>query len=287
MSGLKHWSPVKGQNSVPEVDDKFQEIMAAVRCHADEAGFFDPGHEPSFASGNSFTVEGDKRAVFRVGQRIRLSDDGVSKYGVITGAEFLALTTVTVSLDDGLLITANLTTVAIGIDPRAVEIPKVPLATETTAGIVTLASDEDITNGTEDKVVDAAQLKAVVDLITQNPSLVKVFETEQLTFSNADTLSVSHTLGYIPDLCQFEFVCVAADNGFNPGDVIKQNSACITLTGDKRYYGATLAVNANTFRLRVPSRGVLISTLVSTGTLPLIPENWRVVIKAFHATVPA
>ncbi|WP_343561757.1 phage tail protein [Kiloniella sp. b19] len=119
MSGLQNWSSVEGRNDVPMVDAKLHEIMAAVRCHAEEAGFFNPGHTPSRVSEAVFSVAGDKTGVFLVGQRIRITDDGSYKYGIITASVFNALTMVTVSLDEGLVISNKLSAVAIGIDPRA------------------------------------------------------------------------------------------------------------------------------------------------------------------------
>ncbi|WP_343561759.1 hypothetical protein [Kiloniella sp. b19] len=286
MSGLKNFSPVENENTVPAVDQTFKVIMAALRCHADEAGFFDPGFVPARVNAGSFTVEGDKTDVFLVGQRIRLSDDGDYKYGVITGAEFLALTTVTVSLDDGLLITNKLSAVAIGVDPRAVAVPEVALATETTAGIVTLASDEDITNGTEDKVVDAAQLKAGLDAAAQARAALPVsplsreFTSSAISYSHGSSVAVDHGFGVMPRLIAYEAECLTAEGGYSVGDrvnLLASNSG----TNSALQWGLTSKYNTAQITIRFASSGLTIAHGTTGGRLTLTPANWAIFVRAW------
>ena len=57
----------------------------------------------TYVSGTQFTLTGDQTSAFHAGRRIKVTDAGGTKTGVITASSFGASTTVTVSLDSGTL----------------------------------------------------------------------------------------------------------------------------------------------------------------------------------------
>ena len=61
------------------------------------------GSTPTFISGTSFSVLGDKTSDFHVGRRLKLQVTAGTKYATITATAFTSLTTVTVVVDSGSL----------------------------------------------------------------------------------------------------------------------------------------------------------------------------------------
>lgn len=61
------------------------------------------GMSATFVSTTQFTVTGDQTSALHVGRRVKITDAGGVKYGLITVSAFTTLTTVTVLLDSGVL----------------------------------------------------------------------------------------------------------------------------------------------------------------------------------------
>lgn len=73
------------------------------------------GTTPTYISATQFSVAGDQRTIYHVGRRVRLIASGSTVYGVISASAFVAVTTVTVLVDDGLTISASLNSVFYGL----------------------------------------------------------------------------------------------------------------------------------------------------------------------------
>jgi hypothetical protein len=125
MSDIKDWSPIAAQNNdappdgwpenmLPsDVNNSARENMAAIRRKWEDSAWVDLGHVPTFISTKSFTIPGDVTEFYGVGRRVRL-DDSSTLYATIDGVAFTSLTTVTVTLDTG-VITGALVGVAVGV----------------------------------------------------------------------------------------------------------------------------------------------------------------------------
>jgi hypothetical protein len=100
-----------------QVNDVMRQIMADVRAHAEDGGWLDWGHTPTYVAADKFSVPGDQTAVYTVGRRVRIADNG-TKYGTITDSSYTSLTTVTVTLDSGSLSSPSV--VALGVDAGAI-----------------------------------------------------------------------------------------------------------------------------------------------------------------------
>ena len=66
--------------------------MADVRAHAEDGGWLDWGHTPTYVAADKFSVTGDQTAAYTVGRRVRLLDT-TEKFGVITTSAYTILLT--------------------------------------------------------------------------------------------------------------------------------------------------------------------------------------------------
>jgi hypothetical protein len=104
------------------VNDGVREFMAAVRRQHESAEWRDMGHTPTFVSGSTFRVSGDRTSTYLVNRPVRLSDTS-TLYGVVTAVSYSAPdTSVTVSLDSGSM-SVSLNAVAVGVTPSNASIP--------------------------------------------------------------------------------------------------------------------------------------------------------------------
>lgn len=118
MSNISAWSSTAASNNAaspngfPEnmlpsgVNDSAREIMAAVRTWYEDAEWINLGHTPVFVSTVSFTIATDVTTQYHVGRRIRCTDAS-TLYGTIATSVYSAPnTTITVTLDSGVLSTS-------------------------------------------------------------------------------------------------------------------------------------------------------------------------------------
>ena len=140
MSDIKSWSAsaagnnAASPNGFPEgmapsgLNDAARETMAAVRRWYDDAQWLDLGDAPTQTGATTFTLAGDKTAVYAVGRRLKL-DDSSMLYGTITNSSYSnPNTTVAVALDSGSL-TGALSAVAVGIlTPGNTSVPTISVA---------------------------------------------------------------------------------------------------------------------------------------------------------------
>ena len=94
------------ENQLPStLNNSMRQVLADIREHLEDGGFFNYGHTTAYASGTSFTIASTNvTAIYAVGRRIRAVGSSTGTiYGVITASAFSSNTTVTVSWDSGSL----------------------------------------------------------------------------------------------------------------------------------------------------------------------------------------
>jgi hypothetical protein len=114
MTGIKDYSTTAASNTMyfPEnmapslVNDNLRQVQADIRNWYEQAEWLNLGFTPTYVSTTSFTVSGDKTSYYTVGRRIKI-EDATTLYGVIAASTYLSPnTTVTVTLDSGVLSTS-------------------------------------------------------------------------------------------------------------------------------------------------------------------------------------
>ena len=115
--GVKDYSTTPSENNVAgavnfseqqlpsTLNNSMRQVLADIREHLEDGGFFNYGHTTAYASGTSFTIASTNvTAIYAVGRRIRAVGSSTGTiYGVITASAFSSNTTVTVSWDSGSL----------------------------------------------------------------------------------------------------------------------------------------------------------------------------------------
>lgn len=98
------------------LNDGMRQVMADIRAWYEDPAWIDFGFTPTYVSGTSFTVSGDKTAAFVVGRRIRaIGTTPFTIYGTIATSSFSSPnTTVTVTWDSGSM-DATLSAVALNL----------------------------------------------------------------------------------------------------------------------------------------------------------------------------
>lgn len=128
MSTIREWSTTAASNSeaspdgFPEgmapsgVNNSAREVMAQTKTWAQDAEWLDWGHDPTYVSATSFTVETDLTAVYLPNRRVKLFGTTMGTfYGTISSSSYSSPnTTVNVILDSGAL-TSNLSLAYIAI----------------------------------------------------------------------------------------------------------------------------------------------------------------------------
>ena len=124
------------------VNDSARAMMADVRAWYEAAEWIDLGHAPTYASGTSFTVPGDKTAIYTVGRRVKVYNGSSTFYATISAVSYSTNTTVTV-VNDGSALSGTLSTVAVGIIN-----PSNSSEIRTHSGVHTFSSNPILSGGT-------------------------------------------------------------------------------------------------------------------------------------------
>lgn len=116
---------------------------------------------PTFISTTSFSLVGDQTTDFHVGRRIKTVNSGGTFYATILTSVFTTLTTITLTMDSGVLDT-GISSVEIGL--LTVTNSSVPNASETYSGKAQIATQAIVNTGTNDlQFVTPLKLKTLVD----------------------------------------------------------------------------------------------------------------------------
>lgn len=124
------------------VNDSARAMMADVRAWYEAAEWIDLGHAPTYASGTSFSVPGDKTAIYTVGRRVKIYNGSSTFYATISAVSYSTNTTVTV-VNDGSALSGTLSTVAVGIVN-----PSNSSEIRTHSGVHTFSSNPILSGGT-------------------------------------------------------------------------------------------------------------------------------------------
>lgn len=141
----------------------------------------------------------------------------------------------------------------------------IPVASETEAGIIEIATTAEVQTGTDNtRAVTPAGLKNAL-------GLTKYAESGQLTLNSAQTFT--HGLGGIPLLVQAEFVCLVADAGYSVGDRLAPASL---YQGDSR--GMNIWWNSTTIGVRTAN---FFALQKASSQQILTASSWRIVVRAW------
>ena len=186
MSKISTWSKTASSNnsaspdgwpeSMPPsgVNDSAREMMAQIRTEREDGQWFDHGNTPTYVSTTSFTVTGDQTTEYHVGRRIKVSDAS-TLYGVIATSAYTSLTTLTVTLDSGVL-SCSISAVYLGIlSEDNNSIPDL---------IATKTGTETLTNKTLDTTNTVTVKDSLFTLEDASDSTNKIVFTNATPFSN-------------------------------------------------------------------------------------------------------
>lgn len=127
--GIKHWVTTDADNDDADlannvdwregqapstVNNTGRAMMTQVRTQWENAQWFDYNDTPVRKTATTFSLSGTHTATYHIGRRLRFTDGGSTKHGVITAQTFSGGTEVTVSLSTGTLST-SLSAVAVAI----------------------------------------------------------------------------------------------------------------------------------------------------------------------------
>lgn len=239
MSDIKEWSTVAAQNNAeppngwPEnmkrnkVNDCGREGMGATRRWYNDVEWRDWGsfQNVTRTSDTTFTVVGDLTAIYHVGRRLRLEDSS-TLYGTITNSVFSTVTTVTVSLDSGVL-SAALSAVAVGFAVDQQSIGGGAVVRTVGAGLTqprNLVVENN--SGNPDTQLDISAEEIEVSDGSGKINLPNVSETCAITTSGAGGLEDIETLTgtYSTVGTAVTGIGTAFDTEFQVGDVLRSDT---------------------------------------------------------------
>lgn len=131
------------------------------------------------------------------------------------------------------------------------------------------ATAADIAAGTANKFPDAAAVK----------SALASFTSGQQTITNGGQLVIAHGLGSVPGNVSIQLVCVAADKGYNVGDIAFYPPMLVGFNGNA--YGMTPVIDATNIALRISTAGFAAQNKTNGNADVLNSASWRLVVKAY------
>jgi len=152
------------------------------------------GFTPTYVSGTSFTVTGDRTSTFQGGRRVKTTNTGGTIYSTISTSAYSSVTTVTLVNDSGVL-DSGLSSVSVGL--LTPQNPSYPALTDTYP-VVVGASDSSKTSRIEVDGITTATTRVNYQA-DENSTLGAAWETKNLSLTasvaaNALTVAVK-TLG--------------------------------------------------------------------------------------------
>src|SRR3546814_8898423 len=95
MPGLRSYATTPAANTAlfPEgmapsaVNDGMRQVQADIRAWYEDPGWIDFGHTPTYASTTTFTVSGDRTAIYHAGRRVRATGTApFTLFGSVSGS---------------------------------------------------------------------------------------------------------------------------------------------------------------------------------------------------------
>jgi hypothetical protein len=208
------------------VNDGMRRMMGATRAHYEDLEWRDWGHTPTRTSNTTFAVPGDFTSVYHVGRRLRLEDSS-TLYGTITDSSFGGgNTTVTVSLDSGVL-SVVLSAVSVGFAANTQSIPP-GAVTQTVGEGLTQPRNLIVENnsGNPNTQLDISADEIEVSDGSGKVNLQNVSETCAITSFGAGGLEAIETLTgtYSTTGTAVTGVTSAFDTEFQVGDVLRSDT---------------------------------------------------------------
>lgn len=135
------------------------------------------------------------------------------------------------------------------------------------------------------KLMTPLRTAQAITALTPPSALSEFYESSQQTITSGGQVILFHGLSADPKLLQYRLVCVAAEDGYNPGDVLDpimsfnaMYSASTAIT-----YGASVRSDVTNILIRYGSNGSVFAVLNSAtgGLAALINTNWRLIVRAW------
>lgn len=290
MPGLRSYSTTPAANTAlfPEgmapsaVNDGMRQVQADIRAWYEDAGWIDFGDAPSYAGATTFTVSGDRTAIYHSGRRIRATGTApFTLIGSIGGSSFASETTVTVVWDAGNL-DNTLTRVEVGA-ASAIS-PATPQASSSVRGIVELADAAEVSAGTDpQRVPTPATLAAAVAFqgrqtiwIPANAMIQRLTDgAAQGTSETATHKQVRRTLDFAPTARRYAQVVVAMPKSWNEGSMTAEFLWTATSGSGAVIWGLQAVALSNNDAMDVAfgTAQEVTDTLLAAGDLHRAPET--------------
>ena len=102
----------------------------------------------------------------------------------------------------------------------------------------------------------------------------------QQAVSNAAQITLSHGLGVAPKLVTYEYVCINADCGYSPGDVVLPDYDSNPGVGSTA--GIQISkIGATQLHVAIGANGLVFMTKTTGVTTAAVMANWRLVVRAY------
>ena len=140
-------------------------------------------------------------------------------------------------------------------------------ATTAIAGIVELATEQEIRDGSADKILEAAAFLSAIGVSSH-------YSSGNQSWANGGLISLAHAMGRTPKLISYSFECLTAQHGYAIGDVVDL-SGSNSGTNSLLQWGITArSPDVNNTNLRVGSTGITIAHATSGTRSTLTPAYW-------------
>lgn len=151
------------------LNDGMRQVMADIRSWYEDPAWIDLGDTPTYIGTTSFSVTGDKTAIYAVGRRIRaIGTTPFTIYGTIATSSYSSVTTVTVTWDSGTL-NATLNAVALNLVQASLSFQAVTGTSLSITGNGTIGGTLGVTGvATFSNVVNTAKGSDIASATTTN-----------------------------------------------------------------------------------------------------------------------
>lgn len=232
-----------------DVEKDTQDNIFGVNASETDASQWVPsGVTPTYISTTSFSLVGDQTTDFHVGRRLQFTTTAGTVYGLITVSAYTSLTTITVSMDSGVL-DSGLSDVNLSI-LTAIN-PSLP---------------------------NSAAVRAALGFTTD---ITKVYDSGDITFVAADADTLTHGLGATPKIIEVFLKCTTADLDYSIGDILPIGIGCQFDGTNSR--GIQIKTTSTEISYFIGASTNSFALLNSTSRLAGGTTNtsWRLIIRAY------
>lgn len=132
-----------------------------------------------------------------------------------------------------------------------------------------------LTSVSAGNAIQASAGSTTLDISVNPQNLVRVGTTaSQSPYSGPTTVSANHGLGGVPHFVDLRMVCLNADAGYSPGQIIDLNSSyCQNNTAGNR--AITVEKTAAALLIHITNAEVFVTHKGSAAAIALTATNWR------------